>query len=746
MNRKKTAALLLAGILAIPMPYAGNVMAADFSDGETEGIADDMAKLYESGNRAEEDGIFSSGDGEDSEMFCAGEESEDTQTFAAGEEIEEKPADEVIDGVLYLYNEETDSYLVYAVMNTEGETVYLEREIHGRKVTEIGWWIYEECFEDASEPLYLGEIVIPDTVTKLDSGALRDGQMMRLDLPDSIMEIGNAAFYYCGNLRWLHFPAGTQVFPANLFNQCASLHTIEIPEGVVKIESGAMKGCPALNKLYISETVTEIGEDLFDEGVSPVIYGKRGSYAETYASSHGLLFIGEGEPEPELPEGTKILDGVYYTYQEDTDSYLVSGFDGDILKEICIPETMDGKPVTGIGENAFLNCTLLEKIELPSTITRIGDGAFERCTSLEEITIRDGVEEIGARAFSGCRHLKALLLPDSVHTIGQRAFYQCVDLDELKLPSYMEELDAGIFYETKVKNPLKIPEGVTILKSETFAFCMFDELVLPDTLKTIETNAFIICSISRVKIPASVTKIEKNVFNEDIGTLVVEDGSYGESYAKKNGLIYDDGTEEVGKPKVQGTVYSGNNIRLSLKDKCKNAQFYDYVITSTPYFPGEGVYLYRQNKSTALKQNFENLSQGTYYLYARSGRRENGKDIYGPWSEKVEVTVSIQTPQSPAVQEVTVDGSVVTVTVSEVADTKGYGIVLASNRTKNGCQRLLKPKNICYASTANKSTTYVFKNVKPGTYCVLTRSYTKDSNGKNVYSKWSGYNKKIQVV
>ena len=117
-----------------------------------------MAKLYESGNIAEEDGIFSSGDGEDSELFCAGEESEDTQTFAAGEETEEKPADEVIDGVLYLYNEETDSYLVYSVMNTEGETVYLEREIHGRKVTEIGWWIYEECFEDASEPLYLGGI------------------------------------------------------------------------------------------------------------------------------------------------------------------------------------------------------------------------------------------------------------------------------------------------------------------------------------------------------------------------------------------------------------------------------------------------------------------------------------------------------------------------------------------------------------------------------------------------------------
>lgn len=707
MNRKRILSILLASVLTLPVPYT-SVMAAEFTDGSAS--------------------------------------AQDAGLFSAGEGSEEAPYDEYIDGVQYLYNEESDSYIVDSVYNVTGETVYLKSEIHGRKVTEIALWIYRDCFEDVGEPVYLGEIVLPDTILKIDSGAFRDGQMTRLDIPDSVREIGSGAFNYCQNLRYLYFPAGTAVFPADLFDNCVSLSTIEIGEGVRKIESGAMKACPALTRIYIPETVTEIGEDLFDEGVSPTLYGVRGSYAEAYARAHGLDFSGEGETDPDQPEETMLLSGVYYTYQEETETYTVTGYDGDILSEISVPETINGVMVTEIGENAFQSCTRLKKIEFPVSIVKISDGAFEGCAVLEEITIKDGVKTIGERAFSNCRKLKSIVLPDSVETIGTRAFGHCVSLEELRLPSYMEELNAEVFYETYVKGSVKIPEGITVLKNASFNYSSFDELILPDTLAEIEERAFVIVGANRLVIPASVTRIEGDAFlGNDIGTFVVENGSYAESYLEEHGYSYDDGTEKIGTPKIKGTVFSGNSIRLALKSKCKNAQFYDYVITKDWFFPSSGNYEYRQNKSTALRQDFESMNQGTYYLYARAGRTENGKDVYGPWSERLTVTVSIKTPDSPKVQKVAINGSTVTVTVSQVADTRGYGIVLAANRTKNGCQKLLKPKNIRYASVGNKSTTYVFKNVKPGTYCVLTRSYTKEGNGKNVYSRWSGYYRKAQV-
>ena len=120
-----------------------------------------------------------------------------------------------------------------------------------------------------------------------------------------------------------------------------------------------------------------------------------------------------------------LLSGVYYTYQEETETYTVTGYDGDILSEISVPETINGVMVTEIGENAFQSCTRLKKIELPVSIVKISDGAFEGCAVLEEITIKDGVKTIGERAFSNCRNLKSIVLPDSVETIGTRAFGHC---------------------------------------------------------------------------------------------------------------------------------------------------------------------------------------------------------------------------------------------------------------------------------------------------------------------------------
>lgn len=709
MKRKRLFTLLLTGILVLPAPYS-SVMAAEFSDG------------------------------------VSAENLESTQVFSSGEAEEDKPVDEVIGYVTYLYNEETDSYVVDEVTNTLGGTIYLERELHGRKVTEIGNWIYRECFEGYPEPAYLGELVLPDTITKIAASAFRDGQMTRMDLPDSVTEIGQNAFLYCGQLKFLHFSAGTKVFPAGIFKECKSLDTIEIPQGVTAIESGAMKGCPALSKVYIAESVAEIGEDLFDEGVSPVIYGKAGSYAETYAASHGLEFVAEGEEEPGQPQDEVVADGVKYSYQEDTDSYMAIGFEANIPEEVSIPETINEKKVSGIGEGAFKNCTLLKKIELPSSLEVIPASAFENCTSLEEITIKDGVKEIGEKAFAGCLRLKALILPDTVESIGQRAFYQCIGLNEMKLPSHMEQLEVGIFYETSIYGTLEVPEGVRVMKKDVFEQCQIDELVLSDTVTTIESDAFSMASIKRIVIPASVTEIGERIVipSWDPVTLVVEPGSYAETYAKEHGLTYENGIEGVGVPVVKGAV-SGNNIRLALNGACANASFYDYVLTKDKNFPSTGNYMYCQEKSTALQQDFETLAKGTYYLFARAGRETEDGDEYSAWSQGVKVTVSIQAPASPKVQKVTVKGSTVTVTVKQVSGTKGYGIVLSTRRTKNGCQKLLKPYDIRYASKNNKSTTYVFKNVKSGSYCVIARSYTKASNGKNVYSKWSGYYQMISV-
>lgn len=88
------------------------------------------------------------------------------------------------------------------------------------------------------------------------------------------------------------------------------------------------------------------------------------------------------------------------------------------IREIVLPESM-----TSIGEYAFADYTLLEKINIPQGITCIRRGTFSRCGALTSIEIPDHVTVIEEKAFYGCEKLKDIQLPQGLTTIGKQAFY-----------------------------------------------------------------------------------------------------------------------------------------------------------------------------------------------------------------------------------------------------------------------------------------------------------------------------------
>lgn len=67
-------------------------------------------------------------------------------------------------------------------------------------------------------------------------------------------------------------------------------------------------------------------------------------------------------------------------------------------KTVVIPETIDGKPVTKIGDAAFFYLGL-ESVTLPSHLTSIGDSAFAN-NQLKEIVIPNTVTKIDKYAFA----------------------------------------------------------------------------------------------------------------------------------------------------------------------------------------------------------------------------------------------------------------------------------------------------------------------------------------------------------
>ena len=66
--------------------------------------------------------------------------------------------------------------------------------------------------------------------------------------------------------------------------------------------------------------------------------------------------------------------------------YIGSG--GDVV----IPEELDGHPVTIIGEQAFLECTGLTSVVIPSNVMKVKANAFTWCENLTSVTFGVGFE------------------------------------------------------------------------------------------------------------------------------------------------------------------------------------------------------------------------------------------------------------------------------------------------------------------------------------------------------------------
>ena len=86
------------------------------------------------------------------------------------------------------------------------------------------------------------------------------------------------------------------------------------------------------------------------------------------------------------------------------DTAEISAYTTDLEKGF-IPKSIDGTPVSRIGDSAFRNCGTLKLLTLPDGITSIGEKAFSSCSKLERIVIPESATAISSNAFEGCQNV-----------------------------------------------------------------------------------------------------------------------------------------------------------------------------------------------------------------------------------------------------------------------------------------------------------------------------------------------------
>ena len=89
--------------------------------------------------------------------------------------------------------------------------------------------------------------------------------------------------------------------------------------------------------------------------------------------------------------------------------------------EVTVPSSIQGCPVTTIGEGAFSNCWC-KSVSLPYSLIIIGNSAFSNCKNLQQINIPINLTKIGDSAFFNCKKLNNIQIPNSVTTIERAAF------------------------------------------------------------------------------------------------------------------------------------------------------------------------------------------------------------------------------------------------------------------------------------------------------------------------------------
>ena len=102
---------------------------------------------------------------------------------------------------------------------------------------------------------YLEEIVIPSTykgkaVTMIADSAFEKSYVQSITIPDSVISIGEYAFYECSQLTEIVIPDGVESIEPYVFYGCRNLTKVVIPGSVRSIKKMAFDGCESIESVY----------------------------------------------------------------------------------------------------------------------------------------------------------------------------------------------------------------------------------------------------------------------------------------------------------------------------------------------------------------------------------------------------------------------------------------------------------------------------------------------------------------
>jgi Fe-S cluster assembly iron-binding protein IscA len=364
---------------------------------------------------------------------------------------------------------------------------------------------------------------------------------------------------------------------------------------------------------------------------------------------------------------------------------IVTGYMGSASR-VTVPSTIQGYPVTTIGESAFNMQSNVKQVTIPSGVTRIEEYAFAGMDGLTSITLPSSLTTIGERAFYNCFGLKEITIPGSVTAIGSEAFYECQNLKTIIIRS-----------------------SVVTIGKRAFGYCLDWETDQPYKSYGVMMKGY---ADSTAQSYAKKTDIQF-VTLKHTHTFKTKNAK---ATLTKNGLI-GKVCAHCGKPK--GTVIRHpKTFTLSYSVFTYNGK------VKTPFVT------VKDTAGNTLKKNTH------YTVTYQSGRKLVGTykvtiKMKGNYTGTKTLYFNIN-PAGTTVSKLTKGNRKITATISKKSlQVSGYQVQYSTSKKFTSA----KTKTL----TSYKTTKTTLSGLKAKTtYYVRVRTYKK-VNGKTYYSKWSNY-------
>lgn len=149
--------------------------------------------------------------------------------------------------------------------------------------------------------------------------------------------------------------------------------------------------------------------------------------------------------------------------------YGVGVVDGsDVVGDLVIPDTYNGKPILEISVDAFRNRENLTSITIPSTVTSIPYQGFDNCANLKKVTAT-GVEFVNWWGFRNCPKLETVEMP-KLKSVGDFGFMNCNALTNINLES-LEKVTENGFHNCNALNNITLTTKLQSIGKYAFYSC-----------------------------------------------------------------------------------------------------------------------------------------------------------------------------------------------------------------------------------------------------------------------------------